>query len=134
MRPRLWFRRRARLLWAAALASLVFGIPAGSAAYKGCTIVGTGGPDAILGTERNDVICGRGGGDLISGGGGHDTIRGGPGSDRIEGGSGGDKLYGGYGDDYVNARDGLSDYVDGGPGHDTASREGIDKLISIEGP
>ena len=75
------------------------------AAERPCTIRGTAGPDALLGT---------------------------PGNDRIEGGPGIDKLYGGPGDDFLNARDGLADYVNGGPGFDYASREGIDRLVSIE--
>jgi len=59
-------------------------------------------------------------------------VRGGPGNDRIEGGPGIDKLYGGPGDDFLNARDGAADYVNGGLGFDWASRESIDRLVSIE--
>ena len=109
----------------AVLAAVAFLSTAAQArqAERPCTIRGTPGPDALLGTSGDDVICGFGGDDIISGVFGDDVVRGGPGID---------KLYGGPGDDFLNARDGAGDYVNGGLGFDWASRESIDRLVSIE--
>jgi hypothetical protein len=42
-----------------------------------------------------------------------------PESDQLYGGSGTDSVFGQYGDDFIDARDGIPDTVQAGPGHDT---------------
>jgi len=125
-----------------------------------CTIVGTVGPDHLRGTPGPDVICGLGGSDVILGLGGNDVIYGGPGddvidggagrdliygglgrdriaggvgADRIDGGAGQDVLLGGPGKDMLDARNGTSDVVNGGPGWDRGRVDRrLDRRVSIE--
>ena len=58
--------------------------------------------------------------DILKGGAGADTLHGGDGNDDIEGAAGVDNLFGDNEDDYIRAKDGLSDTVNGGAGTDTA--------------
>ncbi len=103
-------------------------------------IRGTSGDDAIVGTPTADVIYAKAGDDKVRGGDGADFIDAGPGNDVVHGGSGADmiyggdgndvlyggrgadRLYGGRGDDtlYALANDNQRDYLDCGPGNDTA--------------
>ena len=94
-----------------------------------CTIYGTNRSDTIVGTPGRDVICGLEGDDTIHGRGGDDVIIGGRGDDTITGGSGRDWLFGSAGDDTLDARDGVRDIVDRGPGADTVIRDEANRDI-----
>lgn len=104
----------------------VHAVGAAERGARGCTIVGTPGPDRLVGTKRADVICGlggddtifgRGGADRILGGTGNDVIRGGGGRDAVDGGEGADRLVGSAGDD-VLVGGGGNDRLAGGNGRD----------------
>ena len=115
-----------------------------------CTIVGSAARDVLRGTRGHDVICGGGGNDTIYGGEGHDLIRGGYGNDRLHGQGGreyvvggpgadvlrggglDDELFGGRGADVLFARDGVLDFVHGGPGRDRARADRVDGLRAVE--
>lgn len=97
-----------------------------------CTIPGSAGPDLIGGTSESDVICARGGNDIVYGRGGHDLLVGGNGADRLYGGGGSDRVVGGRGNDSFYTRDGVRDYLSGGPGRDRARRDRADRVSSIE--
>jgi TolB protein len=84
------------------------------AAPPGCTLWGTAGRDLIASGPRGDVVCGGGGNDTLVGGGGRDTLR------------------GGGGDDTLQAKDGVRDVVEGGPGRDRAHVDKKDVVRSIE--
>lgn len=100
---------------------------------KRCTIVGTKGADVLSGTQGRDVICGRGGNDTISGSGGADIIRGGRGADLLQGDGGRDVLQGGRGNDWLWARDGVHDHVNGGRGYDRyRPDQSIDRMVALE--
>lgn len=97
-----------------------------------CTIRGTIHGDVLDGTRGGEVICGLGGNDFVNRAGGNDRIDGGAGADHIDGGAGRDTLAGGNGNDCFATRDGARDLVDGGPGHDAAVVDRVDKLVKIE--
>lgn len=78
--------------------------------------VGTARPDALIGTRSSDTLSGLGGGDTLKGRGGADKLLGGPGGDWLLGGPGSDRLLGGPGSDHLQARDGIADTVNCGPG------------------
>jgi Ca2+-binding RTX toxin-like protein len=115
--------------------------------YDNDTLVGGAGNDSMYGSFGTDSLYGQDGSDYLSGGDdndylscgtGNDTGRGGFGDDEIHGGDGNDYLYGddgsdwllgeggddcmfgGNGNDYFTAQDGVSEYIDGGAGWDTA--------------
>jgi hypothetical protein len=90
-------------------------------APRGCSIVGSDGPDVLKGTPGDDVFCGLEGDDTIKGRGGADTIFGGQGADRLFGGDGADTLRGAKGRDLLNGGGGR-DTCRGGPGADTLRR------------
>jgi Ca2+-binding RTX toxin-like protein len=92
------------------------------------TILGTNVNDQINAKPGNDTVSARAGDDVVSGGSGNDHVQGGPGDDTINGGTGTDSLAGGSGDDKVNARDGRTDRVDCGGGHDSAAVDSKDKI------
>jgi dipeptidyl aminopeptidase/acylaminoacyl peptidase len=77
-------------------------------------LVGTAAGDVIVGGRGNDVILGRGGPDLILDGYGKDVVSGGP------------------GDDWLYARDGRPDTLEGGTGFDRADADPIDRVRSVE--
>ena len=125
-----------RIVGAAALgALLVFALVATATSR---TIQGTSAAERIKGTRHGDLIRGSGGADKIFAGPGGDRVYGGRGNDRVIGQSGRDRLYGqagadivvggpgkdvlrgGPGDDKLNARDGVAETVDCGPGRDVA--------------
>jgi hypothetical protein len=60
------------------------------------------------------------------------TLRGGDGADTLSGNGGADTLRGDAGDDTVNARDGVADVIDCGPGADTAIADAADTTTSCE--
>ena len=117
---------------------------------KKATKVGTNGDNVINGTKGGDVIVAKGGDDLIKGKGGNDIICGGGGVDIIFGGNGNDKMDGGAGGDYLMGQSGNDTYKGGADpdtamfntspaavvvdlGAGTATGEGADKLVNING-
>jgi dipeptidyl aminopeptidase/acylaminoacyl peptidase len=89
-----------------------------------CVLTGTAGADVIKGTNRGDVIIGDAGRDRLYGRGGDDILI---------GGTGHDWLYGGQGDDFIDAYDGIRDYLFGGLGSDRGSYDLYkDRRNSIE--
>ncbi len=87
-------------------------------------LYGTPYADTLYGYGGHDTLYGYGGKDKEYGGRGNDHLYGGRGNDSLYGGSGTDRIYGGYGDDFVSSvgDDSNRDYVDCGPGYDTANR------------
>jgi Ca2+-binding RTX toxin-like protein len=78
----------------------------------------------VIGIAPELAPCGAGGNDLILAGAGHD---------RVDGGAGHDTIYLGAGNDIVMSyQDRIGDFVDGGPGIDTAARDGYDRFVSVE--
>ncbi|MGW6710728.1 calcium-binding protein, partial [Streptomyces sp. NPDC054956] len=108
---------------------------------RGCTIIGTSGPDTLNGGYFNDVICALGGNDTVRASYGNDTVYGGFGNDNIDGGFGDDTLNGGpgndtltgyYGNDRLTTTDGVAgnDTANGGSGTDTCTTDPGDIRIS----
>ncbi len=115
------------------------------AVNKTCTTnlcKGTNGPDRLTGTDAKNQIYGFGGPDYINGkaaadqlygGRGGDTVYGKDGRDYINGGRVSDKLFGGRGNDTISAQDGYKDYIDCGPGDDTANVDAdLDTWVNCE--
>jgi hypothetical protein len=91
------------------------------------TVRGLGGDDLIDGANGNDILDGGDGNDTIYGGGNDDTITGGPGVDSLNGeGSGSGLFVSVAGNDRIDARDGLAENLNCGPGADTAIVDAID--------
>lgn len=86
-----------------------------------------GGADTLRGSEPGERLNGYAGDDYINGYAGDDALSGGDGADEVYGGPGRDLLFGGAGDDFIEAKDGVADYVDCGPGDDVASVDGADR-------
>lgn len=91
------------------------------------TVKGLGGDDLIDGANGNDTLDGGDGNDTIYGGGNDDTIIGGPGLDSL---SGEGSLSGAFvsvaGNDRIDARDGIAENLNCGPGADTAIVDALD--------
>lgn len=87
-------------------------------------LYGTPYADTIYGYAGNDALYGKAGDDKVYGGTGNDSLYGNRGNDSLYGGKGTDRIYGGYGNDFVSSvgDDSDGDYVDCGPGYDTANR------------
>jgi Ca2+-binding RTX toxin-like protein len=97
------------------------------------TLDGLKGADTIRGREGNDTLRGGRGADLVKGGLGADLLFGGDGADTLTGSAEADQLFGERGDDFLYARDGEADIVDGGDGTDGARADAdIDTLTSVE--
>lgn len=94
-------------------------------------VLGTGGGIAI-GEEGRDLIHGATKTDGLSGGPGEDKLKGGPAGDVLRGDEGLDMLVGQGGDDILDARDGVPEIVDCGPGADTALADRSDVLMGCE--
>ena len=90
----------------------------------GAQRLGTSGNDVLYGTPYADTIYGYAGADKLYGGSGNDSLYGNRGADSLYGGKGTDRIYGGYGNDFVSSvgDNSNADYVDCGPGYDTANR------------
>lgn len=84
--------------------------------------------DTPRGSEAGERLGGQAGNDELYGFGGDDLLAGGEGDDELYGGPGRDLLLGGEGDDFIEARDGVVEYVDCGPGKDTAGVDAGDRL------
>ena len=94
---------------------------------RGCTLVGSMGPDTLNGTPGADVICALGGDDRVNGMGGSDSLYGQAGNDTLTDTSGTDKLLGGPGNDSMNTQDGSGgDTVNGGRGTNTCTTDALD--------
>ena len=98
----------------------------GSAALA-ATRTGTKGPDRLTGTKGGDLLDGRRGHDLLVGGDGNDRLIGGRGPDVLRGGPGHDEFGMNAGEelrspgaDRIHARDGGTDEINCGTGHDVA--------------
>ena len=88
---------------------------------------GLGGNDRIDGANGNDQLDGGAGDDTILGGGGDDVIVGGPGTDSLAGeGSGSGQFTSVPGNDTIDARDGVREQLNCGPGADTAIVDALD--------
>ena len=116
----------------------------------GDVLFGLAGPDRLRGLAAKDCLIGGPGRDRLAGGPGFDKLGGGKASDRLNGGSGRDRLRGaaggdllnggdghdelvaGLGDDTVRARDGKSDRVRCGSGHDVAVVDQQDQVSGCE--
>jgi hypothetical protein len=91
------------------------------------TVQGLGGDDLIDGANGNDVLDGGDGNDTIFGGGNDDTITGGPGLDSLSGeGSASGLFVSIAGNDRIDARDGIAENLNCGPGADTAIVDALD--------
>ena len=104
----------------------------------------TGNLNRLLGNEGNDSLSVSGGNSIMNGGPGNDTVDGGSGNDQIfgdgdlsqagddviDGGGGEDLLIGLAGDDTITANDGIADTVNGGPGTDNCTTDGIDTVFN----
>lgn len=86
--------------------------------------------DTLRGSGSADRLDGRAGDDIINGFAGDDVLSGGEGSDEVYGGPGRDLMFGGAGDDFVEAKDGGTDYIDCGAGDDVASVDGAGDRVS----
>jgi hypothetical protein len=88
---------------------------------------GMGGDDIIDGADGNDIIDGGDGNDTIYGGGNDDQIKGGPGLDSLSGeGSASGFFISIAGNDIIDARDGVREQLNCGPGADTAIVDELD--------
>jgi hypothetical protein len=96
------------------------------------TFSGTAKADRMSGTAGNDVLYGLGGADVLLGLRGNDVLNGGRGADVLDGGPGADRLFGGPGNDTLRARDGRRDFVDCGPGRDSAIVDRLDRVSGCE--
>lgn len=93
------------------------------------TVQGLGGDDLIDGANGNDVLDGGAGNDTIYGGGNDDTIIGGPGLDSMNGeGSTSGLFTSVFGNDRIDARDGVAEQLNCGPGADTAIVDPLDTV------
>jgi Ca2+-binding RTX toxin-like protein len=111
----------------------------GSAA--GDRIDGRSDQDFISGLAGDDCLFGHAGADQIRGADGDDTLNGGTGNDRLNGGPGDDTLIGGRGrnryvaeegNDVVNARNGIRERIDCGPGRDRVAADIRDRVRNCE--
>jgi Ca2+-binding RTX toxin-like protein len=92
---------------------------------------GNGSPDHLYGQDGNDRLYGGDGDDVLDGGGGVDRLFGGNDNDVLYGGSSNDKLYGEAGNDTLFGQK-QADLMDGGAGIDSAQKDALDTLVSIE--
>jgi hypothetical protein len=91
------------------------------------SLAGLGGDDVIDGANGNDVIDGGAGNDTLSGGGNDDRVTGGPGLDSLSGeGSASGFYISVAGNDTIDARDGVREQLNCGPGADTAIVDELD--------
>ncbi len=72
------------------------------------------------------------GNDTLTGSAGANTLTAGEGNDTLDGAAGNDVLNGGNGDDTLRARDGFADFVNCGPGADTAEVDTLDRVEDCE--
>jgi uncharacterized protein YkwD len=92
---------------------------------------GDGSPDKLYGQGGDDRLYGGNQNDRLDGGGNVDHLFGGNDNDTLFGGGSNDKLYGQAGNDFLDGQ-GQSDLINGGPGTDSAQKDPLDSLTSIE--
>ncbi len=90
------------------------------------------GPDQAVALGGNDDIFTGRDADCVSAGPGRDLVDTSGGGDRIHGGGGRDHVFAGGGRDLVNAKDGVRDRVDCGPGRDEAVVDSHDVTVGCE--
>lgn len=95
-------------------------------------LAGGPGDDRLLGGVGGDRLYGDDGNDVLKGGTKNDVLFGGPGDDQLYGQSGADRLQGGAGNDLLNARDGVRERIDCGPGSDRAVVDRRDRVTACE--
>ena len=96
-------------------------------------VIGGNGNDVIKADENPEQNPGTGSTPYkLVGGPGDDLLVGSTGNDTLDGGLGADRLYGQEGDDTLLGKDGTADYLDGGLGNDTAQKDDLDALFSVE--
>ena len=102
-------------------------------------VTGGAGYDILSGGMGNDTIYGNAGDDRLNGNAGNDVLYGGEGNDRLFGGKGSDRLFAGYGtntifgdegNDYVNAKNGTVDVIDGGLGSNVSVLDTFDSVVN----
>lgn len=86
----------------------------------------------FYGGSGNDFIFGNASNNFLKGNAGKDYIRGGQGADVINGGAGEDALYGDDGNDVFQSKDSIKDFLSGGIGTDSANKDAIDVINSVE--
>jgi hypothetical protein len=92
------------------------------------------GADGELDNVQTDIedVYGSPGSDRLEGAAGPNTIDGAAGDDVLLGGAGEDHLFGGEGADRIEARDGIADAIDCGPGADSAIIDQSDSPVDCE--
>jgi RTX calcium-binding nonapeptide repeat (4 copies) len=92
------------------------------------------GADGELDNVHTDIedVYGSPGADRLEGAAGPNTVDGGAGDDVLLGGAGEDHLFAGEGDDQIEARDGIADAIDCGPGADRAIVDQSDSPVDCE--
>ncbi len=107
---------------------------------------GAGGASTIRGAGGNDRLVGHDSVERIDGGPGNDYVEGGFGNDRLTGGPGRDTIFGDstadtcnflacripFGNDVIDARDGVADTIDCGPGKDRLLADPVDVAANCE--
>ena len=105
---------------------------------------GGAGNDELQGNQGNDVMTDPSGFNTFNGGPGNDTMTGGTGvdamfgdgdlsqagDDTLDGGLGADRMLGFAGEDTITSDDGIADTVNGGPGVDSCTTDGIDTVFN----
>jgi len=79
-----------------------------------------------------EIVWAGSGNDYLVGNKGNNAFFGNAGNDTIFGGGGIDAFFGGAGNDIIHAKNGNKDYIDGGPGIDTAYVDQIDTVLNVE--
>jgi Ca2+-binding RTX toxin-like protein len=106
--------------------------------HRGVTVtiddLANDGAQGELDNVQTDIedVYGSPGADRLEGTAGPNTIDAGAGADVLVGGGGEDNLFGGDGDDRIEARDGITDAIDCGPGADTAVVDRADSMVGCE--
>jgi len=105
------------------LASVALAMLLGSGVALAATITGTADNENLRGTAFADAI---------SAGAGNDVVWGLGGGDRVTGGDGTDRVYGQRGNDRIFVEGAGRDFVDCGPGVDTARVDRRDRAVNCE--
>jgi hypothetical protein len=99
---------------------------------SGDVLSGGPGDDRLSGGFGSDRLFGDDGNDVLKGGTRNDVLFGGPGDDQLLPGPGADRVSAGAGNDVVNARDGVRERIDCGPGSDRARVDRRDRVSGCE--
>jgi hypothetical protein len=96
------------------------------------TVYGGADRDLLKGGAGNDRLLGQADSDRLYGNAGNDYLDGGVGNDRLWGDTGVDQLFGNVGNDTLYGHDSTRELLSGGNGTDSAQRDPIDVLSSVE--